>query len=31
MVHGQFIEALEALFEKHKRDLGFGDITLEVY
>ncbi|KAG0614907.1 hypothetical protein M758_5G000200 [Ceratodon purpureus] len=30
VVHGQFITALEALFEKYKHDLGFGDITLEI-
>ncbi|KAG0557484.1 hypothetical protein KC19_11G134200 [Ceratodon purpureus] len=31
VVHGKFIGALEALFEKHKRDLGFEGSTLEVY
>jgi hypothetical protein len=31
VVHGKFIEALEALFENHKRDLGFEGTTLEVY
>lgn len=31
VVHGQFIVALEALFENHKRDLGFQDTTLEVF
>lgn len=30
-VHGQFIEAFEALFENHKKDLGFGNITLEIH
>lgn len=28
MVHGQFIQALEALFEKYKAELGFGRTSL---
>jgi 1-acyl-sn-glycerol-3-phosphate acyltransferase len=30
VVHGQFIEAFEALFEKHKGDLGFEGTSLEI-
>jgi len=30
LVQRQFIEALEALFENHKKDLGFENTTLEV-
>jgi predicted nucleic acid-binding protein len=31
MVHEKFIEALEALFEKYKHELGFKDTILEIY
>lgn len=31
VVHEKFLEALEALFEKYKRELGFEDLILEIY
>jgi hypothetical protein len=31
VVHEKFLEALEALFEKYKRELGFEDTILEIY
>ena len=31
MVHEKFIEALEALIEKYRRELGFEDTILEIY